>query len=139
MYQKTTIIGRLGQEPEMRYMPDGNPVTNFSVAVNRKLKDGQQETTWFAVSAWGRLAENCSAYLQKGRLVYVEGRLKSTNGGPRIWYDRDGNPHASFEVMAFTVTFLGGGNGSAAPQPQSAAAPAAIYGAAPLDEGDIPF
>lgn len=91
MYQKITIIGNLGNDPEVRFMPDGTPVTGFSVATNRKWKnaDGSagEETVWFQVSAWGRLAETTNRHLSKGRQVYVEGRLTPdrATGGPRIW------------------------------------------------------
>ena len=75
MYQKLIIVGNLGRDPEMRYTPDGTPVTNFSVATNRRWTDasGQQQerTVWFRVSAWRRLAETCNQYLSKGRQVMV--------------------------------------------------------------------
>lgn len=114
MYQKIVIVGNLGRDPEMRYTPAGKPVTNFSVAVNRKWTndDGTtgQETVWFQVSAWNKLAEACSQYLSTGRLVLVEGRLipDKETGGPRIWTGNDGQARASFEVIAETVKFLGG-------------------------------
>ena len=74
MYQKLIIIGNLGRDPEMRYTPDGNPVTSFTVATSRKYKD-TDETTWFRISVWGKQAENCNQYLRKGSRVFVEGRL----------------------------------------------------------------
>ena len=80
MYQKVIIMGNLGRDPEMRYTPQGTPVTNFSVATSYKWTgaDGtpNEETTWFRVSAWGRMAEVCNEYLSKGRQVFVEGRLR---------------------------------------------------------------
>lgn len=121
MYQKLTIVGNLGQDPEMRYTPDGTPVTNFSIATNRRWTsaDGSQgeETVWFRVTAWRRMAEVCNEYLEKGRQVLVEGRLRPDpqTGGPRVWTDRNGNPRASFEVTAQTVKFLGRGVGGPAP------------------------
>jgi single-strand DNA-binding protein len=113
MYHKITIVGYLGRDPEMRYTADGTPVTNFSVATSRKWNrpDGTQvdETVWFRVSAWRRLAETCNQYLQKGRLVLVEGRLQADErGNPRTFTRNDGTPGASFEVTALTVKFLGG-------------------------------
>jgi len=115
MYQHLTIIGNLGRDPEMRYTPSGTPVTNLNVATNRVYKDanGQQvkETTWFRVSVFGKMAENCAQYLQKGRMVLVEGRLtpdKST-GGPRVWDKQDGTKGASFEVFATNVKFMPSG------------------------------
>ena len=114
MYQKVTIVGNLGRDPEMRYTPDGTPVTNFSVATNRRWNrpDGTQgeETVWFRVTAWRRLAEVCNQYLQKGRMVLIEGRLQAdpATGGPRIWTGNDGAPRASFELTADAVKFIGG-------------------------------
>lgn len=113
MYHKITIVGYLGRDPEMRYTGDGTPVTNFSVATSRKWNrsDGTQvdETVWFRVSAWRRLAETCNQYLQKGRLVLVEGRMQADErGNPRTFTRNDGTPGASFEVTALTVKFLGG-------------------------------
>jgi len=114
MYHKIVIVGNLGRDPEMRYTPDGTPVTNFSVATNRKWNrpDGSQaeETVWFRVTAWRRMAEVCNEYLTKGRQVLVEGRLKPDpeTGAPRVWTGNDGVARASFEVTAQTVKFLGG-------------------------------
>lgn len=114
MYQKIIIAGNLGQDPEMRYTPDGTPVTNFSVATNRRWNspDGNQneETVWFRVTAWRQLAELCNQYLSKGRQVLVEGRMTPDRdtGGPRVWTGNDGQARASFEVTALTVRFLGG-------------------------------
>ena len=133
---KLTIIGNLGQDPEMRYTPSGKPVTNFSVASNRTWtgQDGEkhEQTVWYRVSAWNRLAEICNQYLQKGRQVYVEGELRpDENGGPRVFTRNDGTPGASFEVTARNIQFLGGrGNGG-----EGASEPA------PTDEGEdsIPF
>jgi single-strand DNA-binding protein len=117
MYQKITIVGNLGNRPEMRYLPNGDPVTNFSVATNRRWtgKDVQQqeETVWFRVSAFGRLAEVCNQYLSAGRQVLVEGRLRpDDDGNPRTWIGNDGAARASFDVVAQTVKFLGGRDGS---------------------------
>jgi single-strand DNA-binding protein len=120
MYHKVIIVGNLGRDPEMRYTPDGTPVTNFSVATNRRWStpDGTQneETVWFRVTAWRQLAELCNQYLSKGRPVLVEGRMNADRetGAPRVWTGNDGQPRASFEVTALTVRFLGGrGEGEA--------------------------
>ncbi|MEW6405104.1 MAG: single-stranded DNA-binding protein [Chloroflexota bacterium] len=140
MHHKIQIIGNLGRDPEMRYTPSGQAVTNFSVASNRKYttSDGQQvdETTWFKISAWGRMAEVCNQYLKKGRQVFVEGRLNPDpqTGGPRIWSGDDGQPRASYEVTALDVKFLGGRGGDAV-QPVNAIAE--VSGDVPED--DIPF
>jgi single-strand DNA-binding protein len=122
MYQKLIITGNLGQDPEMRYMPDGQAVVNFSMACNRKWTnqntgEPQEETTWFRVSVWGRQAEAANQYLSKGRQVLIEGRLRPdpATGGPRLWTRQDGSVGASFEVTADRVQFLGSngnGNGS---------------------------
>jgi len=112
MYQKITIVGNLGRDPEMRYTASGQAVTNFNVATNNQYtgSDGQsvKETTWFRVSAWGRIAENCNQYLRQGSKVLIEGRLKpdQATGGPRIWNRQDGTPSASFEITANVVKFL---------------------------------
>jgi single-strand DNA-binding protein len=113
MYQKLVIVGRLGRDPEMRYMPDGTAVTSFSVATDRRWNDkttGQpvQETTWFRVSVWGRQAETANQYLTKGQMVLVEGHLQpdGQSGGPRIWTAQDGTPRASFEVRADNFRML---------------------------------
>ena len=112
MYQKIIIVGNLGGDPEMRYTPAGQAVTNFSVATNRKYKgaDGNtvDETIWFRVSAWGRQAETCNQYLKRGSKVLIEGRLTAdpATGGPRIWNKNDGTPAASFEITAQSVQFL---------------------------------
>ncbi len=112
MYQKLVIVGRLGRDPEMRYTPTGQAVTSFSVATDRQYSDQSgkpvKETVWFRVSAWGKLAETCNTYLQKGKLVLIEGRLTvdTKTGGPRVWTGQDGQARASYEVSAQTVKFL---------------------------------
>jgi single-strand DNA-binding protein len=113
MYHKVVLVGNLGRDPEMRYTPSGQAVTNLSVASNRRYTDsaGEQrdETVWFRVSVWGRQAETVHQYLRKGRQVLVEGTLRpDENGNPRIWTGNDGQSRASYEVNAQTVRFLGG-------------------------------
>ena len=115
MYQKIVIVGRLGRDPEMRYLPDGTAVTNMNVATDRRWTDkatGQpaQETTWFRVSVWGRQAESVNQYLSKGRMVLIEGHLRPDpqSGGPRIYTRQDGTAGSSFELFAESVRFLGG-------------------------------
>ena len=135
---KVIIIGRLGADPEMRYAPAGQPVTNFSVATNRKYKNsgGEEvkETIWIKASAWGKMAEVCNNYLHKGSQVFVEGRLIAdpATGGPRIWNRQDGSPAASFELHAELVRFLGGKNGEGNGN-------GALAEATTADEGEIPF
>jgi single-strand DNA-binding protein len=112
MYQKIIIVGNLGGDPEMRYMPDGTAVTNFSVATNRKWTDGsgqpQEEVTWFRVSVWRKQAEAANQYLTKGSKVLVEGRLKPdpATGSPRTYLRSDSTVGASYEIAADTVRFL---------------------------------
>ena len=117
MYQQITIVGYLGGDPDMRFTPNGQAVTSFSVATSRKYtsNSGQQvdETTWFRVSVWGSQAEACNQYLSKGRPVLVVGRLRPDpqSGGPRIYNRQDGTPAASFEITAQSVKFLPSGGG----------------------------
>ncbi len=103
---KVMIIGRLGRDPEMRYTPNGRPVTAFSVAVNRTWVAGdgdrREETEWFNVVAWGNLAEICKQHLRKGQTVYVEGRLQT-----RGWEDPDGKKHYRTEIVANEMIMLG--------------------------------
>ncbi len=85
MFHTIIIAGHLGRDPEMRYLPDGRPVTTFSVASTRRWtgQDGQphEETVWFRVSAFGKLAETCNQFLAKGRPVLIEGRLRPDDRG----------------------------------------------------------
>ena len=104
MFNKITIIGNLGSDPEMRYTPSGSAVTSFSVATNRRYtRNGEtvDETEWFRVNALGRLAETTNQYLEKGSLVYVEGRLSS-----RPWQTQDGQLRAGNEIFAQELKFL---------------------------------
>lgn len=112
MFHTLILVGNLGRDPEMRYTPSGQAVTNLNVATNRQYNNsnGQQvkETIWFRVSVWGKQAETCNQYLKKGSKVLVEGRLvpDTNTGGPRIWTRQDGTPSASYEVSASMVRFL---------------------------------
>ena len=103
---KVLIIGRLERDPEMRYTPRGSPVTSFSVATTHSwvTSNGEkhEETEWFSVVAWGALATICYEHLQKGKQVYVEGRLKT-----RSWQDGDGRRHYRTEVVANEMIVLG--------------------------------
>lgn len=101
---KVQLIGRLGRDPETRFTPSGTKVANFSVAVGRRWRnsDGQvqEETDWFNVVAWGRLAEVCQEYLSKGRLVYIEGRIKTDR------YEVEGETRYSTKVVARNMQML---------------------------------
>jgi len=102
---KMLVIGNVGTDPEMRYTPNGNAVTSFRLATGRRYttSEGEQreETEWFTVSAWGRLAEQCNQYVVKGMRVYVEGRLKSDT-----WTGNDGQTRFRLEINANDVRFL---------------------------------
>lgn len=107
MYQQITLIGNLGNDPEMRYTPSGTPVASFNLATSRSWtgQDGQRQdkTTWFRISVWNKQAEIVTQYLAKGRQVMVVGEVEEA----RVYTDRDGNPRASLEVKAQSVRFLG--------------------------------
>lgn len=138
MFHKVILVGNLGRDPEMRYTPSGQAVTNFSVATNRRYTDSsgetRDETVWFRISVWGRQAEVANQYLSKGRQVLVEGRLLADeNGNPRTWTRQDGTPATSFEVTAQTVRFLGGKADAEAIDEPSGGGPA------PESVDDIPF
>ena len=102
---KLLLIGRVGGDPEMRFTPDGVAVTSFSVAANRSTRqpDGsyKEEAEWFRVSAWRKLAETCNQFLTKGKLVYVEGSLRT-----RLYDGKDGQKRVSLDVTADKVIFL---------------------------------
>jgi single-strand DNA-binding protein len=115
---KVMVIGNLGADPEMRFAPSGSPVTTFRIASSRTFttKDGEkkQETEWFTVVTWDKLAENCNQFLSKGRKAYVEGRLKT-----RSWEDKEGVKRYATEIIASQVIFLDRSAG-AAPLPEEA-------------------
>ncbi len=102
---KAMIIGNLGRDPEMRYTPSGQAVTQFTVAVNRNYKgqngEWQEETEWFRVVVWGQQAERAAEYLRKGNKVYIEGRLQT-----RQWEDQTGAKRYTTELVANQVTNL---------------------------------
>ncbi len=156
---KVILIGHLGKDPEVRYMPSGGAVTNVTLATNESWKDKQtgelqERTEWHMVVFFGRLAEIAGEYLRKGRQVYIEGRLQT-----RKWQDKNGMDRYTTEIVASEMQMLGGREGGSAPfepreAPQqqhpmeaSAAAPAAQSSpaasqAAGFDndlDDDIPF
>ncbi|MEJ2661141.1 MAG: single-stranded DNA-binding protein [Desulfobacteraceae bacterium] len=111
---KVIIVGNLGQDPEIRYMPDGTAVANFSVATSDEWKDKQtgekkERTEWHRIVVWRALAEVCGKYLTKGRQVYVEGKLQT-----RSW-EKDGITWYTTEIIASTVQFLGNARDGAGP------------------------
>ena len=135
---KVMIIGNLGRDPELRYTQRGTPVCNFTVAVNRPGRmdeNGQRaedETEWFSVVAWDKLAETCNQYLSKGRKVYVEGRLQT-----RSWEGPDGQKRSRVEVLAQNMVMLDSRNRS----DDELAAVGARAGAAAVasDDDELPF
>ncbi len=146
MKQKIEIIGRLGHDPEMRYTPQGQNVTSFSVAADHQYKNNAGEkvkiTAWFKINAWGKLGEICNQYLHKGSLVYLEGRLTPdpATGGPRVWTSKDGKVGASYEIILAEIKFLSKNENSEAGQ-RSDADQAQSYGEESQvpENDDIPF
>jgi len=128
---KVMLIGNVGTEPEMRFTPNGNPVTSFRIATNRFLPpteggERKEETEWFSIVTWNKLAENCNQFLTKGRSVYVEGRLHT-----RSWDGQDGQKHYRTEVIANNVLFLD--------KTGSAPLPAEPPAEGSTDVDDLPF
>ena len=137
MLNKCMIIGNLGADPEMRYTANGNAVTTFRVATSRSYNSAEgerrEETEWFSVVTWNRLAETCAQYLTKGRQVYVDGRMQT-----RSWEGQDGQKRYRTELIAETVKFLGNRND----QPAVGLAPSMAVGAdaeGDIDPDDLPF
>ena len=149
---KVILVGNLGRDPELRFTKDGRPVASFSIATTDRWRDQQgsqqERTEWHRIVVWGKQGENCAQYLQKGRSVYIDGRLQT-----REWEDRDGNKRWTTEVVAQSVQFLGprGEGASRAPasdssgstSPSEDAGSGAGAGAGPGPESgqgdDIPF
>lgn len=135
MYQRTLVIGHVGRDPEMRYLPNGTPVASFSVATTRKWKNAngeqQEKTTWFKVTTWRKLAETCNQYVTKGLLVLVEGEIDASS-----WMGQDGKPRATLELTALNVRFLGSRGGrEGTPSATGEEPPAGLPGS----EEEIPF
>ena len=136
---KVMIIGNVGRDPEMRYTPSGAAVTSFSVAVSRRwtTPDNQQrdETEWFNVVAWDKLAETCNQLITKGRKVYIEGRLQT-----RSWEGQDGQKRSRVEVLAQQMVMLDA-KAPAGDEATLVGAGADARGgrAAAAEEDDLPF
>lgn len=134
---KVMLIGRLGQDPELKYTQSGVAVVNFSMATGLKWKDQegnlQEKTEWHNVKAWRGLAETCSNYLKKGSKVYVEGRLETSN-----WEDENKKKHYKTEVIIDDLIMLdskGSDSGSSSSQTSSTSAGTK----SPSSEDDLPF
>lgn len=150
MLNKVTLIGNLGQDPEIRYMPSGSAVCNFSVATAKRWKDKQtgeqkEHTEWHKCAAFGKLAEICDQWLRKGKQVYIEGELRT-----RKW-EKDGQNHYSTEIVVDEMKMLGPKPEGGAPNPnrrqppgdaknQDGMPPHGSGGPGPDDfDDDIPF
>ena len=142
---KVILVGNLGKDPEVRYMPSGNAVANVTLATTDSWKDKQtgekqERTEWHNIVFYSRLAEIAGEYLKKGSQVYVEGRLQT-----RKWQDKSGTDRYTTEIIANEMQMLGSRGGSAgysadrAPAPQQQAAAAGGGGSAPDFDDDIPF
>jgi single-strand DNA-binding protein len=141
---KAIIVGRLGKDPEMRYMTDGTAVANFTVATSEEWKDKnsgekKEKTEWHRIVAFRKLGEICGEYLSKGRQVYIEGRIQT-----REWSDKDGNKRYTTEIVASDIQMLGSREDSAKkssgdfdPGPRGGGNFARSEG--PIGEDDIPF
>lgn len=144
---KVILIGNLGSDPEIRFLPSGQPVANFNIATTERwgARDGKpagERTEWHRIVVFGKQAENCKEYLKKGRPVYVEGRLQT-----REWNDKEGHKRTTTEIVAQTVQFLGSGpgrpreseplaSGGQAPAPEANPVESSVLG---NSDDDIPF
>ena len=151
---KVILLGNLGQDPEMKYMPSGGAVVNLRIATNESYKDREgnqvERTEWHSVVMFNKLAEIAGQYLKKGRSVYIEGSLRT-----RKWQDKSGQDRYSTEIVANEMQMIGGGGGSApmgddggysAPAARPAARSAPSRDNAPpaamdepFEDDDIPF
>lgn len=130
---KVMIIGRLGQDPDIRYMPNGKAVANLSVATSYKTST-TESTEWHRVVFYERLAEVAGEYLTKGRQVYIEGRLKT-----RKWQDKEGNDRYTTEIVGYRLDMLGSRDEQSAPQTSNEQRPPSGPGEKPEFDDDIPF
>lgn len=145
---KAIIIGNLGKDPEMRYMPSGDAICNFSLATTDSWKDKngekQEKTEWHRISMFGKLAEIAGEYLKKGSQVYVEGRIQT-----RKWTNKEGQDQYTTEIVADKMQMLGGRSGGGGnsfevvekPAASAGSAKQAAKGGGDFDnfEDDIPF
>lgn len=138
---KVMIIGNVGTDPEMRFTPNGSPVTSFRLATSRTYTTAEgerrQDTEWFDVVTWNRLAETCNQFLTKGQKAYVEGRLRT-----RSWEGQDGQKHWRVEIIASRVLFLDRRPVGTLPEAGAdtgAGAGAEAGSEEDIDPGDIPF
>ena len=141
-FNRIILVGNLGRDPELRYTAQGTPVCSFTLATNERRKDRngemQDQTTWFKVTLWNRQAETASQYLQKGKAVYIEGRLRVEE-----YTDREGRARTSLEVTATDMQFIGSRSDEPVADRAPATATSAAAAPAPaepdLSDEDIPF
>ena len=137
---KAIVVGRLGNDPEVRYAASGSAVANISVATSEQWKDKnsgekQERTEWHRITLFGRQAELAGEYLKKGSQVYIEGRIQTSK-----YQDKDGNDRWSTEIVAREMTFLGGrGGGGDSQSAPSASPPQRDSGPSGDFDDDIPF
>ena len=139
---KVILLGNLGADPEVKYLSNGTTVANFRIAtsenrVNRTSGEKTTMTEWHRIVAFGRLAEICGEYLNKGKQVYIEGRLRT-----RAWEDKEGNKRSTTEIVATQMQMLGaaGGVPAAAPAPAPEAEKESLdQDMAPGPDDDVPF
>lgn len=131
-FNKVILLGNLTRDPEVRYTPSGSAVASFAVAVNRKYKQGdetKEEVSYIDITVWGKQAESCGQYLNKGDSVLIDGRLQQ-----RRWETEDGQKRNKVEVVAERVNFM-----PKRSRPGQAGGPSEPPMDGPVDEGDIPF
>ena len=130
---KVILVGNLGKDPEAKYLPSGDAVTNFTIATteswkDKKSGDKQEATEWHRISTFGKLAEICAEYLKKGSSVYIEGSIKT-----RKWQDKEGVDRYSTEIKADRMQMLGGKTQADAPEPRATGKKTND------DDSDVPF
>ncbi len=136
-YNKIILIGNLTKDPEIRYTPSGTPVANFRLAVNHKYKQGddlKEEVCYIDIVVFGKQAENCGQYLNKGQSVLVDGRLQE-----RRWESDEGQKRSKHEVVAQAVRFMPKRGDAAAPSGKSESAPDDLESAQGGADSDVPF
>ncbi len=142
-FNKVLLMGNLTRDPELRYLPSGQPVTTFTIAVNRNYVaqsgEKKEEVSFIRIVVWARRAEVCNEYLRKGSPVFVEGRLQS-----RSWEAQDGSKRSTLEVVAQNVQFLSRSKGAEGGAPdadegvfEDSEAPASSKGSASVSNADL--
>lgn len=131
MINKVILVGHLGKDPDSKYLPDSTPVTNFTVATGSSYKDKSgnkvEKTEWHKIVAFGKLAEICTQYLTKGKLVYIEGRIQT-----RAWDDKEGVKKYTTEIVASSMQMLDSKKKEESNIPEEHYVP-------PEDDSDVPF